>query len=463
MARFTRGRLYKRGKQGRYYLQYYVNGKEFKAVLRDENGEPITTEAKAKKAAELILAPIRYRNDAQRLQAIVNELSTVEDKADAADADLKNKTATLANGWKAYTRSPSCPDCCSRYSTVERPTKLTRAYERNNNYFRFVAWIGAKYPTALLFSDVTEDIASEYYEHLKSSHSACSVNSNIADLKRIFATLMADEKITMKRNPFGKIRPIPRHPNSKKPLTVEQIGRLIQTATGEMRVFVALGYFSGLRRSDCATLLWREVDLIRGVIERIPNKMRDRVRDPEQVKVKVGINPFLMNLLLDIPGDRSGYVLPGLAARYEAQQTYHIARKMNQLFQDCGIETHRAGTGKAFGTRPVVEIGFHSLRYSYISHNAEAGTPAAIIQRNAGHANPAMTESYVKISDAAAVKYATALRLPAPETDTAEVIDVSPTEKIESEAAEPEREELRKLADSLTVEEIKEILLRYKK
>lgn len=31
MARTTRGRLYKRGKQGRYYLQYYVNGKEFKA------------------------------------------------------------------------------------------------------------------------------------------------------------------------------------------------------------------------------------------------------------------------------------------------------------------------------------------------------------------------------------------------------------------------------------------------
>ncbi|OQC17237.1 MAG: Phage integrase family protein [Lentisphaerae bacterium ADurb.Bin082] len=55
------------------------------------------------------------------------------------------------------------------------------------------------------------------------------------------------------------------------------------------------------------------------------------------------------------------------------------------------------------------------MRYSYISHNAEAGTPAAVIQRNAGHSNPAMTEHYTRISDEAAVKYAAALALPQPE------------------------------------------------
>ena len=66
------------------------------------------------------------------------------------------------------------------------------------------------------------------------------------------------------------------------------------------------------------------------------------------------------------------------------------------------------------GCRAIVELGFHSLRYSYISHNAEKGTPAAIIQKNAGHANPAMTEHYTRISDQAALQYAGNLSLPLP-------------------------------------------------
>ena len=91
-----------------------------------------------------------------------------------------------------------------------------------------------------------------------------------------------------------------------------------------------------------------------------------------------------------------------------------------------------------------MEYGFHSLRYSYISHNAEAGTPAAIIQRNAGHANPAMTEHYTRISDAAAVKYAQALSL-------AQRCNVPPEEVAE-------RQHFRELADTLPIERIREFL-----
>ena len=101
------------------------------------------------------------------------------------------------------------------------------------------------------------------------------------------------------------------------------------------------------------------------------------------------------------------------------------------------------------GCRAVVEVGFHSLRYSYISHNAEAGTPAAVIQRNAGHANPAMTEHYTKISDRAAVKYAAALQLPGNDDN-------------EAAPSEPERNTFRALADTLPIETIKQILKQIK-
>ena len=100
------------------------------------------------------------------------------------------------------------------------------------------------------------------------------------------------------------------------------------------------------------------------------------------------------------------------------------------------------------GARAIAVYGFHSLRYSYVSHNAEAGTPAAVIQRNAGHANPAMTEHYTRISDDNALKYAAALSIP---QLSGETIDVTPV-------PEPEREELRKVIETLDAEQVRKVL-----
>ena len=56
--------------------------------------------------------------------------------------------------------------------------------------------------------------------------------------------------------------------------------------------------------------------------------------------------------------------------------------------------------------RAVVEVGFHSLRHTYVSLHAERGTPAAILQDNVGHSNPAMTRHYTHISELSAKEYA---------------------------------------------------------
>ena len=214
---------------------------------------------------------------------------------------------------------------------MDGPPARTYAYLTYRYYVDFQQWMKEKHPDIVLLSEVTEDIAIEYFDFQREHSTEFTANTKLSALKTIFKTLIDEERICVPRDPFKRIRPLKRHPNSKKPLTVEQIARLIQTATGELRVLVALGYFTGLRLGDCCTLQWREVDLIRGVIERIPNKMRDRVKDPEQVKVKVGISPFLMRLLLELPGERTGFVLPGLAKRYDFDHhKYRLCYKNNQ-------------------------------------------------------------------------------------------------------------------------------------
>ena len=159
--------------------------------------------------------------------------------------------------------------------------------------------------------------------------------------------------------------------------------------------------------------------------------------------------------------DRQGYVLPVFAEEYLEGKNAKINRLVLSHFEACGIHTVKAGTGTREirddsgkivrrAVRAVVEYGFHSLRYSYISHNAEIGTPAAVIQKNAGHANPAMTEHYTRISDRAAVQYANAMKLPMPEESAVIDAEVIPED--------PERAELRRMADSLPIEKVREIL-----
>ena len=126
-------------------------------------------------------------------------------------------------------------------------------------------------------------------------------------------------------------------------------------------------------------------------------------------------------------------------------------------FNKCGINTAKAGTGTEIkedeqgkkkrvstGKRAIVEHGFHSFRYSYISHHAEAGTPQAVIQKNAGHKNPAMTEHYTQISDNSAIKTSNVLTLMGSKTTIA--------------IPEPERERLAELTKTLPIEKIKELL-----
>ena len=121
-------------------------------------------------------------------------------------------------------------------------------------------------------------------------------------------------------------------------------------------MLVALGYFTGLRLGDCCTLQWREVDLLRGVIERIPRKTAHTVKDKTLAAVKVGIAPFLFDMLAAIPEtERGAYVLPKFAEKYLAGGSQQITKRILKPFAACGIEIHRPGTG--IRTRTDQETG----------------------------------------------------------------------------------------------------------
>lgn len=462
MARTTKGRLYKRGKKGYYYLQFYVNGKEHREALRDEHGEPITKEKAARIAADRVLAPIRFRDEAQKRRTLVNELSTLEQKAEAAAADLKNQTATLENCWDILVKCPGCPETFSRHG--EQPPPETRAYVAKNYYRFFVNWMRERHPEIRLLSEVSEEIAFEYLDALKELHgkTGYSVNMKIWTVKKIYNILIEDERVIMPRNPFKRVRKVKTCSHSKEALTIEEVQRLVEAApNAEMRLLVIISFCTGLRLGDCCTLQWGEVDLIRRIISRIPNKMRDRVKDPEEIRVRIGIPHILLNELSVIPAKkRNGPVLPEICNLYNTKHQF-VYRQIRALFSAANIDTIRPGSKDAQHPRGIVYKGFHSLRHTFVSLSAEAGAPQHVIQRIVGHSSPLMTMHYTHLGNADLLRSADslpALSLESSTVEAGEIIDVTPPD----DQTERDRAELRALADTLPPDQIREILNHYK-
>jgi len=127
---------------------------------------------------------------------------------------------------------------------------------------------------------------------------------------------------------------------------------------------------------------------------------------------------------------RGGYVLPDTAALY-LRDTSATSKRIHDHFEACGVKTHRRGTGEGTDKRAVVEVGFHSLRHTFVSLCRESNAPLAVVEAIVGHSNPAMTRHYTHVSELAAAHAVNALPAvmgdtPAPALPPAKLIDAAP-------------------------------------
>ena len=79
----------------------------------------------------------------------------------------------------------------------------------------------------------------------------------------------------------------------------------------------------------------------------------------------------------------------------------NLVRRIQAVFHKAGIDTQTdtAQRNKDGTPRKAVDVGFHSLRHTYVSLCANAGVPLAVVQSIVGHTSPAMTRHYFHESD----------------------------------------------------------------
>lgn len=379
------GYLFKR--KGIYHVQWRVNGKLFMRSTKKSNLKD------AAKERDRIMAPFAAGDEAAVLEHVAARIEGKQAEV-ARYHDEKTPPLKVSDAWSVFLNAPTRPD--SGDATLRQYAFQFRS---------FADWLENSRPGAAL-RDVSTELAGHYVSHLNQAGiSPNTFNKHINLLHLVFRVLKKQGRLT--ENPWEEIPRKRLATQSRRELTVAELKRVCDSAVGEMRLLFALGIYSGLRLGDCATLRWGEVDLHRRIIRRVPNKIARR----KSVPVLIPVHAVLQSLLTGLPeSERREYVLPETAAAY-LRRSDGVTDAIQAHFGSCGIPIHRPGTGKikdangkvvGSGKRAVVEVGFHSLRHTFVSLCREANAPLSVVESIVGHSSPAMTRHYTHTGEAAA-------------------------------------------------------------
>ena len=232
-------------------------------------------------------------------------------------------------------------------------------------------------------------------------------NRHINTLSLIWRTLAADmpEKAKLGENPFAwdkatgrGIRRIPlkhgERPHRRQDLTLEEIANILKAAKGEMRILVALGFYTGLRLGDCVLMDWGKIDRVNELIITRSAKT--------DIETKTRINETLARIITEETSSTTGYLMPELANLYASGDSgrAEVSRRVILLFQSAGIKTSfKTGDGRR--ARP--DKTFHSLRHAFVTQLERIGATLQERQALAGHGTKAMTAYYTHQDGAGAL------------------------------------------------------------
>jgi len=394
MAKHRKGYLFRRGKT--YYAAWYIGGKKFvKSTAQTDRKD-------AEKELARIMEPFLIEDEVKTLQYVKARIEGAKGEL-AQIKDRDNPPLPISATWATYLTTTNRPDS---------GPKTLATYELQ--WGRFVAWLQKTHPAIGNLRDVTFAVASDFVNHLlETKRSPGTVNKYITLLHCIYRVLAARARI--EGNPFDGITRRKDLKQGRRELTIDELGCVCRSAEGDLRPLIAIGLYTGLRLSDACTLQWEEVDLLRGIIRRVPSKTARRNPNP----VIIPLHPALGGILSELPtSKRKGYILQRIAADYARHPTY-VTDRLQRHFKACGIATRRKEPGRMLA---VVEVGFHSLRHTFVSLCREADAPLAVVEAIVGHSNPAMTRHYTHVSEFAATQavavlpsvFSDAKMLPAP-------------------------------------------------
>lgn len=330
--------------------------------------------------------------DREKARSILNTISKGYELTD------KERLAAIAVALKGSGPSPDFESAWKRYeSAPENVSQSDGAQAIDGARWRFfVRWLHgydggercrincpAAHPDVKRLSGVTKEIATEFVKYAQERSSPNTVNKYVRTFKRVWR-LNGEED-----SPWDSFRKLPERPHLRRALTQKEVKRLIDEAKGELKTLFAVGAFTGLRMSDCAHVRWSDFDKDGKTLALRPSK----TMHTSGLTVAIPVHPALARIVGKVK--KSGYVMPKLAAMPE----WKLSEIVTEHFAACGFE---AGEKPEKYRRSVPNVGFHSLRSTFITNMANIGAPMAMVQAIVGHMSQEMSMHYYRANAEAA-------------------------------------------------------------
>jgi integrase len=364
-------------KRGLYYLVISerdpITGKTKRIWMATGQSSRSGAEAKA---AELF-APFAARDKADRLAHIAGQVDAAQANATALE-DAADPGLTIKDAFDAYERHPDRPDAGE--ATVD---------QYRCQWGRFEKWLAKEHPECKTMKQVSPGMACAFMSKLtKEEASPNTFNKYRGFLLMVFRVLAKPGRVTV--NPWEAIKPRKLQTAHRRALTVDELRTVCGKATGEMRVLLALGVYTGARLGDCCTMTWANADLARGEIRYSPRKTASRT---DGKTLTIPLHPVLAGILAETPAKaRRGFILPTYARRYLDKGPASVSQSVQAHFEGCDLATTGEGRGKR--QRAAVEVGFHSLRHTAVSMLRDAGASMAAAMAITGHTSAALLDVY---------------------------------------------------------------------
>ena len=360
-------------KTGIWTVRVLINGK------RVSKSTGTRDRAEAEQFAKRFFAPY-VKDDATRtfenIQAAVMTERQLAEMKEAEGPQLK-----LEDAWAAYEASPYRRDLSP--STLEGKKQVCRV---------FVEYMRKVFPEVVEVRHLTRFHTEHYLNYMRKEHSASTYNNRLCVLREVHRNIM--DRAASKSNPWDGFPLRADDSHSRRELTIEELARIVEMANregAEFRTLFGIAMYTGMRLGDCCKLTWSEVDIVRSIIQKVPEKTK-KYRKGRPVTIP--IHKVLADLLMQTPVEsRTGYVLPviGEKAASGPNGMGWIHHRINKIFKNAGIVMSVTVEGRK---HKVPEASFHSLRHTFVSMSANAGVPLHIVQSIVGHESTAMTRHY---------------------------------------------------------------------
>lgn len=194
-------------------------------------------------------------------------------------------------------------------------------------------------------------------------------------------------------NQADAVEKIESRSEEREPFTMDELKALVRTENPEWKGMILLGVHAGLRLSDAANLLWKNIDLASGVLTFWPTKTAAKSAKP----LSVAMHTELVHAMSDLPrGIENAPVFPSLYGKKPGSNG-GLSNQFSAIMRKAGVVV-ALGKEKAGKGRRTRSKGFHALRHTMISRMADAEVSPDVRRAIAGHSSDAIHRKYTHLS-----------------------------------------------------------------